>query len=60
MTEAIQSERNSGSPSGAQAETVRLPAIGPAAGIFIISAMRGFKISREQRIANDDQRTTND
>src|SRR5579859_2995728 len=60
MTEAIQSERNSGSPRGAQAETVRLSATGPAAGILIISAIRSVKISREQRIANDDQRTTND
>ena len=40
MTEAIHSERNSGSPSGAQAETERLPAIGSAIGILIISAIR--------------------
>src|SRR5580692_10173224 len=40
MTEAIQSDRNSGSPSGAQAETERRAAIGSATGILIISAMR--------------------
>ena len=39
MTDAIQSDRNSGSPSGAHAETERLPAIDSAIGILIISAM---------------------
>jgi hypothetical protein len=40
MTEAIQSDRNNGSPSGAQADTERLPTIGSATGILIISATR--------------------
>src|SRR4029077_7700030 len=40
MTDAIQRERNSGSPSGAQADTGPLPAIGAMIGILIISPIR--------------------
>ena len=39
MTDAIQSDRNSGSPNGAHAETERLRVLGATTGILIISAM---------------------
>src|ERR1700674_2272384 len=39
MTEAIQSDRNSGSPSGAQGETEFFAAIGATTGMLIISAI---------------------
>src|SRR6267143_5130032 len=38
MTDAIQSDRNSGSPNGAQGETEGFPAIGATTGMLIISA----------------------
>jgi hypothetical protein len=47
MTDAIQSDRNSGSPNGAQGETERFRAIGSAIGILIISAMSLRVESRE-------------
>jgi hypothetical protein len=40
MTDAIQSDRNSGSPNGAQGETERRGVTGSMTGILIISAMR--------------------
>ncbi len=39
MTDAIQSDRNSGSANGAHAETERLRVLGATTGILIISAM---------------------
>src|SRR6266478_5029937 len=39
MTEAIHSDRNSGSPNGAQGETDGFAAIGAITGMLIISAM---------------------
>src|ERR1700675_5067830 len=39
MTEAIQSDRNSGSPNGAQGETEFFAAIGATTGMLIISAI---------------------
>src|SRR3982074_2888795 len=39
MTEAIHSDRKSGSPNGAQGETEGLAAIGAATGMLIISAI---------------------
>src|SRR6266404_5541618 len=42
MTEAIQSDRNSGSPSGAQGETEGFAAIGATTGMLIISAISLF------------------
>src|ERR1700722_7331638 len=40
MTEAIHSDRNSGSPSGAQGEAERRVGIGATIGILAISAMK--------------------
>src|SRR5271157_887110 len=49
MTDAIQSDRNNGSPSGAQAEIERLDAGDSATGMLIISAMNSLLATRYHR-----------
>src|ERR1700690_3855117 len=56
MTEAIQSERNRGSPNGAHGKAACFPASGAITGILDISAMTNtWAFGRELQTASDSR-----